>query len=314
MGNGTEYVKGRKIVDKTATFRAPAKINLHLEVLRRRHDGYHDIETILQAVALYDEVQVTLREQYPGGEPNIQMSVDGPAGVPANDENLCWLAARHFCREVEVSGNIAVHLIKKIPSEAGLGGGSSDAAAVLKACNLLFDTNLSDNKLEKMGVALGADVPFFIRGGTALGRGIGADLTPLPTLRSGQFLIVKPDIQLKTPDVYGEMKMGLTVNSTKANIRVIKPLLARFPQKTWPGFNRLEEVVLPSQPAVQRLVHRLQELSPVAMLSGSGSAAFAAFDDQEDLSEAVAEFKDAGLFVKVVGPHPAGVELVGVVS
>ncbi len=311
MGNGTDYVNGRKVVDQTVTLQAPAKINLHLEVLRRRHDGYHDIETIFQAVAIFDEVQVTLKEQFPGGEPSISISVDGPADVPADDRNLCWRAARHFCREISVSGEISIHLVKNIPAEAGLGGGSSDAAAVLKACNHLFDTKLDDDQLEKLGTALGADVPFFIRGGTAIGRGIGADLTPLPTLRTGQFLIVKPGIQLKTQDVYGELKMGLTVNSAKANIKVIRPLLARFPQKAWPGFNRLEEVVLPSQPMAQRLVHRLQELSPMAMLCGSGSAAYAVFEDGADISEAVAEFVDAGLFVKVVGPHPGGVVFKG---
>ncbi len=309
MGNGPEFVNGRRAIDRTVVLRAPAKVNLHLEVLRQRHDGYHDIETVLQAVAIFDRVEVTLVEEYPGGEPNIEIAVDGPRDVPADKNNLCWQAARHFCREQRKSGKIKIHLRKSIPSSAGLGGGSSDAAAVLKACNHLFETGLDDTELEKLGVALGADVPFFIRGGTAMGRGIGAILTPLPTLRSGQFLIVKPDMNLKTQDVYGDLKMGLTVNSPKANIGVIKPLLARFPQKNWPGFNRLEEVVLPSQPPVQRLVHRLQELSEVAMLSGSGSAAFAVFPEGEDLTEMVAEFVEAGLYVKVVGPHPAGVEL-----
>ncbi len=309
MGNGSEFTDGRRTVERSVAMKAPAKVNLHLEVLRQRHDGYHDIETVLQAVAIFDRVEVTLLEEYPGGEPSIELTVDGPRDVPADKTNLCWQAARHFCREQKVSGKIEIHLSKEIPTAAGLGGGSSDAAAVLKACNHLFETGLDDTELEELGAALGADVPFFIKGGTALGRGIGTKLTPLPVLRSGQFLIVKPDMHLKTQDVYGDLKLGLTVNSAKVNIAVIKPILARFPQKNWPGFNRLEEVVLPSQPPVQRLVHRLQELADVAMLAGSGSAAFAVFPAGEDLTEIVAEFVEAGLYVKVVGPHPAGVQL-----
>jgi len=190
-----------------------------------------------------------------------------------------------------------------------LGGGSSDAAAVLVACNRLFKTGLMPTDLEKMGAGLGSDVPFFIRGGTAMGRGTGTDLTPLPPIRSCQFLIVKPALDLKTSEVYDKLKMGLTVNSAKANIRIIKPLLVRFPQERWPGFNRLEDVVLPSQPLLQRLVLELRESAPVAMLAGSGSAVVGVFLEGIDVTEIVEKFGDAGLYVKVVGPHAAGVEI-----
>jgi 4-diphosphocytidyl-2-C-methyl-D-erythritol kinase len=308
-GSAKEFVKGRQPINRTVRMRAPAKVNLHLEVLRQRHDGYHEIETILQAITLFDELRVTLVERYPGGEPRLALAVSGPREIPRDETNLCWRAARHFCRQTGVSGKIEIELTKIIPAAAGLGGGSSDAAAVLIACDHLFATHLESERLVELGAALGADVPFFLRGGTAMGRGIGTRLTPLPAIRAGQFLIVKPGIHLKTQEVYEELKMGLTVNSAKANIGVIKPLLARFPRVDWPGFNRLEEVVLPSFPSVQRLVHRLRELAPVAMLSGSGSAAFAVFGADEDLTEIVAEFEQAGLYVNVVGPHPAGVLL-----
>ena len=307
--NDSGYTRGRKTIGRTVTVKAPAKVNLHLEVVRQRHDGYHEIETIFQAVSLFDMVEVGLSEQFPGGEPNISISVFPSGSAPADETNLCWQAARHFCREVGVSGELSIILNKEIPSEAGLGGGSSDAAAVLKACDLLFETRLSDKRLEELGAAIGADVPFFIKGGTALGRGIGTILTPLPPVRTGIFLIAKPALKLKTAEVYGNLKMGLTVNSTKANIQVMKPILVRFPQDTWPGFNRLESVVLPQQPALQRLVLHLQELAPVAMLSGSGSAVVAVFPDGENLDELVAEFEADGLFVRVVGPHPTGVNV-----
>nr|MEE4267330.1 4-(cytidine 5'-diphospho)-2-C-methyl-D-erythritol kinase [Candidatus Krumholzibacteria bacterium] len=300
------YVQGRKAVNRTVVAQAPAKVNLHLEILRQRHDGYHEIETVFQAVALFDEVRVTLADQYPGGEPDILVTVEPKKAAPADETNLCWQAARHFCREMKLSGRILIHLEKKIPSAAGLGGGSSDAAAVLLACNRLFKTGLDLGELEKLAAPLGADVPFFIRGATAMGRGTGTQLTPLPAIRTGQFLIVKPGMELRTSEVYSHLKMGLTVNSAKANIQVMKSILARFPQKTWPGFNRLEEVVLPQQPALQRLVLELRELAPVAMMSGSGSAVVAVFPERQDLEEIVGEFRKAGLFVSVVGPHAAG--------
>ena len=307
MDDSKSYEKGRRLVGRTETLRAPAKVNLHLEVMRKRHDGYHEVETILQAVQLFDKVTVTLDERYPGGEPRIDLVVTGNPKLPTDETNLCWRAARHFCKETGVSGKLRITLDKEIPVGAGLGGGSSDAAAVIVACNTLFDTRRDPKELEQLAAPLGADVPFFIRGGTAMGRGIGTILTPLPTVRSGQFLIVKSGLHLQTQDVYGELKMGLTVHSAKANIGVIRPLLARFPQRNWPGFNRLEEVVLPSQPAVQRLVHRLRELAPVAMLSGSGAAAYGVFGMGQDLTEIVEEFQQTGLYVKLVGPHPAGV-------
>lgn len=304
------YTKGRKPIGRTVGVRAPAKVNLHLEVLRLRHDGFHEIETILQAVPIFDQLRVTLIEQYPGGEPEIEMEAGrGMAGIPTDKTNLCWQAAQKFCRETRLSGRIHIRLDKDIPAAAGLGGGSSDAAAVLVACNHLFKTRLESGDLEAMGADLGSDVPFFIQGGTAMGRGTGTDLTQLQPIRPCQFLIVKPTLDLKTPEVYGKLKMGLTVNSAKANIRVIKPLLVRFPQKNWPGFNRLEDVVLPSQPVLQRIVLELRESAPVAMLSGSGSAVVAAFTEGFDISEIVEEFGEAGFFVKVVGPHAAGVEI-----
>ena len=303
------FIKGKKDVNRSVIVKAPAKVNLHLEVLRLRHDGYHDVETVLQAISLFDELRVTLVEQYSGGQPDIKLSVKNAKKIPVDETNICWQAAKHFCKETGLSGRLLIHLEKKIPVAAGLGGGSSDAAAVLAACDRLFNTRLDPGDLEKMGAALGADVPFFILGGTALGRGIGTDLTPLPRIRTGQFLIVKPDLDLKTSEAYGNLKMGLTVNVSKANIGVIKSILAKFPHATWPGFNRLEEAVLPQQPLLQRLVHRLREVAPVAMLSGSGSAVVAVFSEGEDISELLEELTSAELFVRVVRPYVSGVEI-----
>jgi len=160
----TGFTKGRRPVGRSVTLRAPAKVNLHLEVLRLRHDGYHEIETVLQALALFDTVRVTLHEAYPGGQPRIDLAVAGDVPVPGDETNLCWRAARHFCRETGVSGRISLHLDKTIPAGAGLGGGSADAAAVLVGCDRLFGTGLEIGALEKLGGGLGSNVPFFMRG------------------------------------------------------------------------------------------------------------------------------------------------------
>ena len=303
------YVDGRRPIDRTLRLRSPAKVNLHLEVLRRRHDGYHEIETILQAIALFDHLEVTLVERYPGGAPRIALTVAGPRNVPADETNLAWRAARHFCRECGLSGKIVIHLDKRIPAAAGLGGGSGNAAAVLVACDRLFATKLEESDLRRLGADLGADVPFFISGGAAMARGTGTRLTPLPAIRGARFLIVKPDMELSTSEVYENLKMGLTVNSPKANIQVVKSLLARFPQRSWPGFNRLEEVVLPAHPPLQRLLQHLRSLAPIAMMSGSGSAVFGVFRADYDLTGLVGELGRAGYFCRAVAPHAVGVEV-----
>ncbi len=289
--------------------RAPAKVNLHLEVLRQRPDGYHEIETVLQTVALFDHLRVTLVRTQAGGVPLIELLVRPHGRVPDDETNLCWRAARLFCETQRVSGHLQIELDKEIPVGAGLGGGSSDAMAVLVACDRLFGTALDTPAFVAMGARLGSDVPFFHRGATALGRGRGYDLTALPTIRAGYFLILKPRLELATREVYLGLKMGLTVRSAVANIQVIKPLIARFPTGSWFGSNRLEEVVLPSHPELQRALFKLRELAPVAMLTGSGSAIYGVFPDARQAEESVSMLGTDFAFARCVAPHPAGVQV-----
>ncbi len=307
--NREGFHKGRRPLERVVALRAPAKVNLHLEVLKRRPDGYHDLETILQTIELFDTLRVTLHEVYAGGEPDISIRVRPHGAAPADESNLCWQAARLFCRRLQLSGRLEIDLEKEIPSGAGLGGGSSDAAAVLIACDRLFDSGLELTRLEQLATELGSDVSFFVRGGTAIGHGTGSRLIQLPRVRSGQFLVLKPDFDLSTSAVYGQLKMGLTVRRPAANIQSIKPLIARFPTTAWFGYNRLEEVVLPSRPELQRALRQLREIAPVAMLSGSGSAVFAVFTKNRSLPFVVKELARGFTFVRIVGPYPAGVEI-----
>jgi 4-diphosphocytidyl-2-C-methyl-D-erythritol kinase len=296
-------------VEGRVRLEAPAKVNLHLEVLRRRVDGYHDVETILQAVDLHDRLRVTLLERWPGGVPEIEVLVRPSDAAPDDERNLCWRAARHFCNAMRVSGRLQIELDKEIPTGAGLGGGSSDAMATLVACDRLFGTGLDTVQLERLGARLGADVPFFARGGTQLARGIGDQLTPLPTLRPVNFVIFKPPFACETGGVYEDLKMGLTVRSPAANLQVIKPLLARFPSRPWFGFNRLEEVVLPEYPELSRTLLRLRETCPVAMLSGSGSAVFAVTSDGGQAERLIEQLGGSMAFARSVGPLNRGVRV-----
>lgn len=296
---------GRRVV-----VRAPAKVNLHLEVLRQRPDGYHEIETVLQAIDLFDTVTVTLLAS--GDDPaaqRLQLRVTPPDAAPGGADNLCWQAVRLFGHATGRHGVLEIDLHKEIPAGAGLGGGSADAAAVLVALDRLHGTGLDAAELEQLAAQLGSDVPFFIRGGTQIGRGRGTQLTPLSAIRSGVFLIVKPPLSIETARIYGQLKIGLTVRGPKCNLQHIKALIARFPSSSWFGFNRLEEVVLPAHPVLQRLVLRLKELAPIAMLTGSGAAVVGVFDDHDWTAQIRDEFAAPDWFVRVLGPHPAGVEI-----
>ena len=288
---------------------APAKLNLHLEVLRRRHDGYHEIETVMQAIDLQDQIKVTLLEARRGGQPEIEVLVRPQAAAPEDESNLCWQAVELFCRRLGVSGVFHIEIDKEIPSGAGFGGGSSDAMATLMACNQLLGAGLDLDQLAEMGAALGSDVPFFARGGTQLARGRGTQLTKLPHLNRVPIVVMKPGLSVDTGGAYEALKMGLTVRSPAANLGVIKPLLATFPGRPWFGFNRFEDVVLPQHPELGRLLLMLRDHCPVAMLTGSGSAVYGVCRHRGQ-AEALAEELETRLeFVRTVEPLNHGVTL-----
>lgn len=283
--------------------RAPAKVNLHLEVLFRRPDGYHEIETILQAIELYDE----LRLRRTSGPIHVQCS---HPHVPTDRTNLCHRAAKLVRSRFGVSQGVEIHLEKKIPVAAGLGGGSSDAAATLLAVSRLWNLDLDSEQLHELAVRLGADVPFFLRGGTQLGRGIGELLTPIPASGMGAYLVITPDLRISTAETYERLRMGLTRVSPKVNLQTIKSLLSRFPERAWIGFNRLSDVIFPSYPQVHRLYLELEETGAnLVMLSGSGPSLFAVYPDS-DVAERVRSELELGRSSSwVVGSTHQGVLL-----
>ncbi len=262
------------------TLHAPAKVNLTLIVGARRVDGYHDVSTVMQTVGLYDTLTLT-------GGSGLTMTCTDP-DLPTDGSNLVLRAAALFCRELRLPApDLHLHLQKRIPSQAGLGGGSSDAAAVLRAMRTLYAPEVSDAELERMAAALGSDVPFFLRGGTALVTGRGERLAPLPCLREGWFVIVKPPEGFSTPAMYRRLDElppqppqpdGMTAALGAGEIHAVAAALC----------NSFERAVPPDS-AVQDIEDALRAHGALAaMLSGSGSAVFGLFD-REDAARAAAE-------------------------
>lgn len=249
----------------------PAKVNLGLRVLGKRPDGYHEVETILQMVGLYDHLVFTPAAR------GIEIACTHP-GVPLGEENLIRLAWDLLRRRSRIAGGVRVRLDKQIPVGAGLGGGSSDAAATLLALNRLWGSNLTPEALAEMAGELGSDVPFFLGGPRALGRGRGEILEPLAAPDPLTLILVNPGFSLSTAVVYGRLNLELT--SPVANITLARSLLG---QRDYQALgkslvNDLEEVVARAHPVIGEIKEKLTSLgAALALMSGSGPTVFGYF-------------------------------------
>lgn len=261
--------------------KAYAKVNLTLAVGEKRPDGYHEVVSVMQRVSLCDTLTA---EQTREG---ITLTCSDPA-LPSGEENLAHRAASLFFRETGIAGGAALTLEKRIPSQAGLGGGSSDAASVLLALRRLYAPALSDTALEAMAAALGSDVPFFIRGGTQLATGRGEVLSPLPPLTDGWYVIVKPTESFSTPAMYRRLD-----ELPPACTPPLPPLQGGLPALAAGLFNRFETAI-PAGSAVWDIKARLAAYGALAsLLSGSGSAVFGLFDTETAARAAVEALRPA---------------------
>ena len=254
--------------------KAYAKVNLTLAVGEKRPDGYHEVVSVMQRVSLHDTLTA---ERTASG---ISLTCSDPA-LPAGEENLAHRAASLFFRETGIAGGAALTLEKRIPSQAGLGGGSSDAASALLALRKLYAPALSDTELETMAAALGSDVPFFIRGGTQLAIGRGEVLSPLPPLTDGWFVIVKPAESFSTPAMYrrlDEPGSVLVRNSRYMQDAVAANNVHAVAAELHNSFER----VVPKGSSLRIIKDALRARGALGtLLSGSGSAVFGLFDDRE---------------------------------
>jgi 4-diphosphocytidyl-2-C-methyl-D-erythritol kinase len=253
----------------------PAKINLHLEVLGRREDGYHELRTLMQSVDLRDRLEA---EEAAEGVLSLEVVPFGAA--PVGEENLVIEAARRLIAAVAPRRGVRFRLEKRIPAGAGLGGGSADAAAALVVLNRLWNCGLGDGELETLAAELGSDVPFFLHGGLALGEGRGEGIVEMADLAETPVLIALPEVHVATRDVYARLGERLTSNPPAGTLDA----LANGPRgrSDWRRLsNTLEETVVQGWPAVGEALRNLRSTGAIhAALSGSGGASFAVFEDR----------------------------------
>lgn len=265
---------------KQVTLTSPSKVNLFLEVLGRRDDGYHEICSIVVLTELCDTI--TLERRTSG----ITIGVEDPK-VPSGPDNLCYRAADLLLRHSGVRGGVSIRIEKRIPIAGGMGGGSSNAAATLWGLNLLYDLGWPREELIRLGSALGSDVPLFFCRGAAYVRGRGERVEELVALTPRWLVIANPGIEIPTASIYRRLKLPLT--SEKIGVK-IRDLFESGQQEAALShcFNRLEEVVLEAYPSVTHLKQQLLLLgaSPV-LVSGSGPTVFGVMR-QADMAKRVA--------------------------
>ena len=278
--------------------KAYAKINLGLDVVRKRADGYHDVKMIMQTIDVFDTLDINLGIENSenaadlGGLGKISV-VCGDENVPCDETNLVCKSAKAFLEYTGKKADISVKIGKNIPVGAGLAGGSTDAASVLRALNILLKTELSDTELMKIAKNIGADVPFCVVGNTYLAEGIGEILTPVKSNIKFDILLVKPPFSVSTPSVY--KSLVLDENTTHPDIDKIKNALEDGNVSViYENLgNTLEDVTLKMYGEVGKIKENLKNLGASAVLmSGSGPSVFAIFDDRQKLDGAYKIMKE----------------------
>lgn len=279
--------------DKTIRREAFAKINLGLDVVRRLPNGYHEVRMIMQTVGICDVL--TFRKAASG----IQLVVDNEE-LPTDGNNLICKAAKLLLESAGIEGGVSITLEKHIPIAAGMAGGSTDAAATLLGINELYEIGYDVDKLEELGVKIGADVPYCIQGGTALAEGIGEVLSPLPTPPTCHLVIAKPDINVSTKFVYENLRAneleshpdidGMIEGLEKGDLKAITDRLA----------NVLETVTVPAYPIIDEIRQTMLDAGAEgALMSGSGPTVFGIFTELEKAKQAAKRIKDAELAKQV---------------
>lgn len=256
------------------SLKAPAKINLFLEILGKRDDGYHEIETVMQEIDLVDNLQFEeIRE-------GVKLKCNNK-NVPSDENNLVCKAANLIVNECGIKKGVLISLEKNIPVGAGLGGGSSDAATTLKALNSLWKIGLSDIDLIEFAARLGSDIPFFIKGKTALCSGRGENITPIEVKSEMNYLIIFPHINISTTTIYRNLKIDLTKKRKDVSFFLHALKYSKIADISKLLFNRLEEVIFATYPDLLRVKSSLEHFDFCGLsVSGSGSAFFGLCNDR----------------------------------
>lgn len=270
--------------------KALAKINLGLDVLGKRENGYHDVRMIMQSIYLYDEVKIEKKDT-----PEIEV-VSNLNFLPTGEDNIAYKAARLLQEEFKISDGVKITLKKHIPVAAGLAGGSSNAAAVLFGMNRMFRLGLSQKSLMERGVKLGADVPYCIMRGTVLAEGIGEELHKLPAMPKCTVLIAKPPVSVSTKTVYEALDSKEITEHP--DIDGIIEGLERQDLKKIAGCmgNVLEDVTIPMHPVIDEIKQVMKDCGALgAMMSGSGPTVFGLFESRAGARDAQRRIKEKAL-------------------
>ena len=273
-----------------------SKINLGLDVIGKREDGYHDLRMVMQTLQLRDLVDIDI---FPSDGMQVEMTCSD-SSLPVDDSNLCVKAAKLLMEEFNITRKVVIHLVKNIPIAAGMAGGSADAAAVLEGLNDMLDLGLSKDELMKRGVKLGADIPYCIMKGTALAEGIGDKLTRLNPMVNYPIVIAKPPEGVSTAFVYGNLEVD---NLSHPNIDA---LISAIDNEDVAGIassmgNVLESVTIPALPVVDDIKNIMKKHKALgAMMSGSGPTVFGIFPNEHQASKASSALKRSNMCEKVV--------------
>ena len=272
------------------TLKALAKVNLGLDVIGKREDGYHEVSMVMQTIHLYDRLEIA-RSHEPGIHIRSNLSF-----LPVNENNLVYKAGKLLMDEFRITDGVDVKLTKRIPVAAGMAGGSTDAASMLYGMNQIFDLGLSRRELMERGVKIGADVPYCLMRGTALAEGIGEKLSQLPPMVKCPVLIAKPAISVSTKFVYQNLKLDENTKHPD-----IEALIAAIRKKDFAGIcdnmeNVLESVTIPNYPVIAEIKEKMMEAGAAkALMSGSGPTVFGLFEDEKSARHARDRMKESGL-------------------
>ena len=283
----------------TIRLKARAKINLGLDVVRRREDGYHEVKMVMQMLRLYDQSDIE-KTQESGIFVRSNLSF-----LPTDERNIAYKAAKVMIDQFGLEQGVIIRIEKHIPVAAGMAGGSTDCAAVLYGMNKLFGLRLNQKKLRELGVKLGADVPYCLMRQTALSEGIGEILTPISPLQDCPILIAKPSVSVSTRHVYEHLKLdeqtmhpdidGIVTALADGDLYGVTNRMA----------NVLETVTVPEHPVIDEIKKQMMASGAVnALMSGSGPTVFGIFDDEEKAKKACEDMKASGLARQIYLTRP----------
>ena len=270
--------------------RALAKINLGLDIIRKREDGYHEVRMIMQTIQMYDVLEIHRRKT-----PGISLTTNLPY-IPTDERNLVYKAAKILMDEFQVQEGLSIHLDKSIPVAAGMAGGSSDAAAAFVGVNRLFHLGLTEKELMERAVKVGADVPYCVMRGTALAEGIGEKLTWIPQAPRCYVLIGKPGVNVSTKMAYESLKLQEIQKHPDID-KMIEAIKAKdLKGMTEQMGNVFEPGIIGRYPVIQKIKDLMEEQGALkAMMSGSGPTVFGIFDDRRKLNKAAAVLRASHL-------------------